>query len=129
MLAGCSACSYRLLCSASLEISAQRVLGGGRCCVRGGGVSSRCACTCLRVRVEIMGSQKCRIVGKSQPLHIIIIDPIIFTRTRRHDDSLILILLLVCDCQRVLGALRAGDEVAIIERCVLIFHDKNWISD
>jgi hypothetical protein len=36
---------------------------------------------CLRVRVEIMGSQKCRIVGKSQPV-IIVIDPIIFTCSR-----------------------------------------------
>jgi hypothetical protein len=35
----------------------------------------------VRVRVEIMGSQKCRIVGKSQPV-LIVIDPIIFTRTR-----------------------------------------------
>eukprot|EP01047_Picozoa_sp_COSAG01_P059020 COSAG01_NODE_7029_length_3384_cov_2.727245_3_plen_113_part_00 len=36
----------------------------------------------LRVRVEIMGWQhKCGIVGKSQPV-LIMIDPIIFTRTR-----------------------------------------------
>eukprot|EP01047_Picozoa_sp_COSAG01_P093188 COSAG01_NODE_24381_length_781_cov_1.016129_2_plen_146_part_01 len=35
----------------------------------------------LRVRVEIMGSQKCRIVGKSQSV-LMMIDPIIFTRTR-----------------------------------------------
>ena len=35
----------------------------------------------LRVRVEIMGSQKCRIVGKSQSV-LILIDPIISTRTR-----------------------------------------------
>jgi hypothetical protein len=35
----------------------------------------------IRVRVEIMGSQKCRIVGKSQPV-LIAIDPIIFARTR-----------------------------------------------
>jgi hypothetical protein len=34
----------------------------------------------LRVRVEIMGSQKCRIVGRSQPV-LIMIDPILFTRT------------------------------------------------
>jgi hypothetical protein len=33
------------------------------------------------VRVEILGSQKCRIVGKSQPV-VITINPIIFTRTR-----------------------------------------------
>jgi hypothetical protein len=33
------------------------------------------------VRVEIMGSQKCGIVGKSQPV-LIMINPIIFTRTR-----------------------------------------------
>jgi hypothetical protein len=36
----------------------------------------------LRVRVEIMGSQKCGIVGKSQPA-LIMINPMIFTRTRR----------------------------------------------
>jgi hypothetical protein len=35
----------------------------------------------VRVRVEIMGPQKCRIVGKSQSV-LIVIDPIIFTRTR-----------------------------------------------
>jgi hypothetical protein len=33
------------------------------------------------VRVEIMGSQNCRIVGKSQSV-LIMITPIIFTRTR-----------------------------------------------
>jgi cytochrome bd-type quinol oxidase subunit 2 len=33
------------------------------------------------VRVEIMGSQKCRIVGKSQSA-LILINPVIFTRTR-----------------------------------------------
>jgi hypothetical protein len=33
------------------------------------------------VRVEIMGSQKCGIVGKSQPV-LIMSHPIIFTRTR-----------------------------------------------
>jgi hypothetical protein len=37
--------------------------------------------THLRVRVEIMGSQKCGIVGKSQSV-LITINPIIFTRTR-----------------------------------------------
>jgi hypothetical protein len=37
----------------------------------------------LRVRVEIMGSQKCRIVGKSQSV-LIMINPIIFTRTRSY---------------------------------------------
>jgi hypothetical protein len=36
----------------------------------------------LRVRVEIMGSQKCGIVGKSQSV-LIMISPIIFTRARR----------------------------------------------
>jgi hypothetical protein len=35
----------------------------------------------VRVRVEMMGSPKCRIVGKSQPVHIMI-NPIISTRTR-----------------------------------------------
>jgi hypothetical protein len=39
-------------------------------------------CCVVRVRVEIMGSQKCRIVEKSQSLHIIVIILIIFTRTR-----------------------------------------------
>eukprot|EP01047_Picozoa_sp_COSAG01_P006221 COSAG01_NODE_225_length_21277_cov_71.340023_4_plen_98_part_00 len=38
-------------------------------------------CCGVRVRVDIMGSQKCRIVEKSQSLHIMI-NPIIFTRTR-----------------------------------------------
>ena len=36
----------------------------------------------LRVRVEIMGSQKCGIVGKSQSVLIMINPIIIFTRTR-----------------------------------------------
>jgi hypothetical protein len=36
-----------------------------------------------RVGVEIMGSHKLRIVGKSQS-HLIMINPIIFTRTRRY---------------------------------------------
>ena len=35
----------------------------------------------VALRVEIMGSQKCRIVGKSQPA-LIMINPIIFTRAR-----------------------------------------------
>jgi hypothetical protein len=35
----------------------------------------------IRVRVEIMGSQTCRIVGKSQPV-LIMINPMISTRTR-----------------------------------------------
>jgi hypothetical protein len=38
-------------------------------------------CLCVRVRVEIMGSQKCGFVGKSQPV-LMMINPIIFTRTR-----------------------------------------------
>jgi hypothetical protein len=42
--------------------------------VRGSGWS-------IRVRGEIMGSQKCRIVGKSQSV-LIMINPIISTRTR-----------------------------------------------
>jgi hypothetical protein len=36
----------------------------------------------LRVRVEIMGSQKCRIVGKSQPALVLINPMTLFTRTR-----------------------------------------------
>jgi hypothetical protein len=43
--------------------------------------SLRQTAAALRVRVEIMGPGKCRIVGKSQPA-LIMIDPIIFTRTR-----------------------------------------------
>jgi hypothetical protein len=38
----------------------------------------------VRVRVEIRGSQTCRIVGRSQSV-LIMIDPIIFTRTRRFE--------------------------------------------
>jgi hypothetical protein len=38
-------------------------------------------CTSLRVRMEIMGSHICRIVGESQSV-LVMIDPIIFTRTR-----------------------------------------------
>jgi choline dehydrogenase-like flavoprotein len=40
----------------------------------------------IRVRVEMMGSPKCRIVGKSQSVHMMI-NPIIFTRTRRRLPS------------------------------------------
>jgi hypothetical protein len=36
----------------------------------------------VRVRVELMGSQTCRIAGESQSV-LIMINPIIFTRTRR----------------------------------------------
>jgi|EP01049_Picozoa_sp_SAG25_P006970 hypothetical protein len=36
----------------------------------------------MRVRVEIMGSHNCRIVGKSQPV-LVMINPMIFPRTRR----------------------------------------------
>jgi hypothetical protein len=44
------------------------------------GVRARAA----RVRVEIMGSQKCRIVGESQPvLTMMMINPILSTRSRR----------------------------------------------
>jgi hypothetical protein len=39
--------------------------------------------TCVRVRVEIMGAQKCRIVGKSQSV-LIVTNPMISTRTRMH---------------------------------------------
>jgi hypothetical protein len=39
-----------------------------------------------RVRVEIMGSPKCGIVGKSQPV-LMMINPMIFTRTRSDDRS------------------------------------------
>jgi hypothetical protein len=44
----------------------------------------------VRVRVEIMGSQKCRIVGESQSL-LIMINSIIFTRTRTQ---------MACVCRR-----------------------------
>jgi hypothetical protein len=40
----------------------------------------------LRVRVEIMGSQKCGIVGSSQPV-LMTINPMIFTRTRTQPRS------------------------------------------
>jgi hypothetical protein len=40
----------------------------------------------LRVRVEIMGSQKCRHVGKSQSF-LVRIDPVIFTHTRTSASS------------------------------------------
>jgi hypothetical protein len=40
----------------------------------------------VRVRVEIMGSQKSRIVGKSQSV-LMMINPIIFTRTRKHTHT------------------------------------------
>jgi hypothetical protein len=49
----------------------RRLLAGG-CAV------SRC---CLRVRVEIMRSQNCGIVGESQPV-LMRTNPVIFTRTR-----------------------------------------------
>jgi hypothetical protein len=39
------------------------------------------------VRVEIMGSQKCRIVGKSQPV-LMMSNPMIFTRTRSCSTTL-----------------------------------------
>jgi hypothetical protein len=39
----------------------------------------------IRVRVEIMGSQKCGIVGESQPV-LMMINPIIFTRTRTDQE-------------------------------------------
>eukprot|EP01047_Picozoa_sp_COSAG01_P011636 COSAG01_NODE_511_length_16061_cov_15.815875_9_plen_43_part_00 len=41
---------------------------------------------CVRVRVEIMGSPKCGIVGKSQSV-LVMIDPMIFTRSRRRVES------------------------------------------
>jgi hypothetical protein len=40
----------------------------------------------IRVRVKIMGSQKCGIVGKSQSV-LIMIDPMISTRTRSFDGA------------------------------------------
>jgi hypothetical protein len=46
--------------------------------------SSRSSCTparAVRVQVEMMGSQPCEIVGKSQPV-LTIINPIILTRLR-----------------------------------------------
>jgi hypothetical protein len=42
----------------------------------------------LRVRVEIMGSQKCGIVGKSQSV-LVMINPMIFTRTRTPERPLV----------------------------------------
>jgi hypothetical protein len=51
----------------------------------------RCVCLCdlprrVRVRVEIMGSHNCGIVGKSQ-LVLMMIDPMISTRTRSCDGA------------------------------------------
>jgi hypothetical protein len=40
----------------------------------------RCEGVCVRVRVRITGSQKCRIIGESQPV-LVMSDPIISTRT------------------------------------------------
>eukprot|EP01047_Picozoa_sp_COSAG01_P057356 COSAG01_NODE_6620_length_3574_cov_9.974676_4_plen_165_part_00 len=40
-----------------------------------------CARSMVRVRVEMLGSQNCGIVGKSQPV-LMMIDPMISTRTR-----------------------------------------------
>jgi|EP01047_Picozoa_sp_COSAG01_P062549 hypothetical protein len=40
----------------------------------------------LRVRVELMGSQKCRIVGKSQSV-LTMSNPIISTRTRMRPEA------------------------------------------
>jgi hypothetical protein len=40
----------------------------------------------LRVRMEIMGPGKCRIVGKSQSV-LMMIDPIIFTHTRNRQGE------------------------------------------
>jgi hypothetical protein len=48
---------------------------------RAPGVVSLWRTPLIRVRVEIMGSQKCGIVGKYQPV-LMMINPIIFTRTR-----------------------------------------------
>jgi hypothetical protein len=61
--------------------------GISRCRGSGASPSSRSAAWAgrvgpfLRVRVELMGSHKCRIVGKSQPV-LVVINPIISTRTR-----------------------------------------------
>jgi hypothetical protein len=65
----------------------------------------------IRVRVEILGSQTCRVVGKSQPF-LMMINPIIFTRTRT--------LLTVRSCahwlmrsiDRLLRLRRRGDRGA-----------------
>eukprot|EP01047_Picozoa_sp_COSAG01_P004527 COSAG01_NODE_150_length_23941_cov_44.277200_15_plen_213_part_00 len=86
--------------------------GGCRRCGGGGGggrrpglaahVRGSCAVALAPYgfRVEIMGSQTCRIVGKSQS-GLIVINPIIFTRTRRP----------ACQpCSAGLAAARAADR-------------------
>jgi hypothetical protein len=53
--------------------------------------------------VEIMGSQKCRIVGRSQPL-LIMIDPVISTRTRRRARQVTSRGVAVLMCEHLNGA-------------------------
>jgi hypothetical protein len=60
-----------------------------RMVARGGG------CRDIRVRVEILGSQKRRIVGKSQSV-VIMINPIIFTRTRMYHMYCQHVFVLLC---------------------------------
>jgi hypothetical protein len=62
----------------------------------------------VRVRVEIMGSPKCRIVGKSQPV-LVRINPMIFTRTRTSRRGGAAVPLPSCwgqshSCRRLRGA-------------------------
>jgi hypothetical protein len=58
----------------------------------------------LRVRVEVMGSHKCGIVGESQPV-LIMINPMIFTRTR-----------MSCACAQRGGALGGLPAAAAADR-------------
>jgi hypothetical protein len=60
-----------------------------------------------------MGSQKCRIVGESQPV-LIMISPIIFPRTRI--DSRELILLDRCSPQTVFTGGDVGHEMYVVLR-------------
>jgi hypothetical protein len=62
------------------------------------GPCSRYGLPQLRVRVEIMGTQKCRNVGESQSV-LIMIDPIISPRTRSCDAD----AWLKCQCAWVDG--------------------------
>eukprot|EP01047_Picozoa_sp_COSAG01_P051018 COSAG01_NODE_5215_length_4406_cov_2.137683_3_plen_117_part_00 len=68
--------------------------------------------TLLRVRVERTGSQKCGIVGESQPA-LMTIDPILFTRTRipTIDQRVQVVCVWVCAALTARGAPHDGTQV------------------
>jgi hypothetical protein len=76
------------------------------------GTCSETMITAVRVRVETMGSQKCRIVGKSQSGRIMI-HPMIFTRTRTS-------LTLPCHArEEVRGVVgHASHKRGLVDRCL-----------